>query len=417
VGKNQAYVYNPFKSPAILSIATGIRGLERGLERVLGNIRTVASLEIESAAIINLVAQMEQGLVDPHPIFTNAKTFQPKPFHKRIHGIVAGYPCQPFSLQGNRRGESDPRHLWPAVEHTMFTTGSLFGYFENVDDHLSLGFNTVYKRLRRLGYAVEAAVVSAEEVGAPHERSRLFILALEHSHVRIIRDIWKHNPEEFAFITRSSELKLGDANSLLSGGKFGSIPGTKEANDGKENQREWSGDESEYTGEAMADTTGPGLAIGGGPSTWREDQTTERSGSIEREDVADTDSRRSGTGSEQPGRKEGTNTTGSSTGSEVADANRSGSGQDPEPSELWPEGFIESPIHRWAGSTGEHYWPAGPGPQQFPWEEPRAIVGSLGFKVDGYNFREDFLRMLGNSVVEQAAAEAFIICLSKFLNV
>jgi DNA (cytosine-5)-methyltransferase 1 len=109
------YVDHPFKSPAVLSLCTGMRGLERGLERAIGPTRTVAYVEIEAFIIENLVRQMEQGVLAPTPVWTNLKTFPAEQFHNKIHGITGGYPCQPFSVAGKRAGTEDPRHLWPSI--------------------------------------------------------------------------------------------------------------------------------------------------------------------------------------------------------------------------------------------------------------------------------------------------------------
>ena len=83
----------------VLSLCYGSGGLETGVNAVIP-IRTVAYVEIEAFQIFNLVAAMEAGVVDPAPIWTNLKTFNGKPFHNKIHGIIGGYPCQGES---NRR--------------------------------------------------------------------------------------------------------------------------------------------------------------------------------------------------------------------------------------------------------------------------------------------------------------------------
>ena len=59
------------------------------------------------------------------------------------------------------------------------------------------------------------------------------------------------------------------------------------------------------------------------------------------------------------------------------------------------------------------YWPARPGEPQFEWEEARTIEPRMGSTINGYNFREDLLRALGNSVVEQQAEFAFIDLMNK----
>lgn len=61
-------------------------------------------------------------------------------------------------------------------------------------------------------------------------------------------------------------------------------------------------------------------------------------------------------------------------------------------------------------------WPARPGQVQLEWEAPRTIESGMGCTIDGYNFREDLLRALGNSVIEQQAEYAFRDLIRKHLN-
>lgn len=163
----------------IISFCTGIQGLERGLKRAGIAIQPVCYVEIESFINENLVSGMEQGLVDEAPIWSNAKTFDGHPFRGMVHGFIGGYPCQPFSLAGQRRGIEDPRHLYPHLERHIRTVGPVWCFFENVVGHLTLGFPEVHQSLSKLGYDVEVGIFTAEEVGAPHKRERLFILAIK----------------------------------------------------------------------------------------------------------------------------------------------------------------------------------------------------------------------------------------------
>lgn len=91
--------------------------------------------------------------------------------------ITAGYPCQPFSNAGQRKGEDDPRHLWPEVLQAIRNLRPRYAILENVRGHLTLGFDSVLKDLASIGYDAEWSIVRASEVGAPHQRARLYIVA------------------------------------------------------------------------------------------------------------------------------------------------------------------------------------------------------------------------------------------------
>ena len=116
----------------------------------------------------------------PTPIWTDLKTFNAHRFRNRLFFLLAGYPCQPFSYAGRRRGSEDPRHLWPHCKETIRATNTPFVWLENVRGHITLGFEEVAQDLHDMGYGVEAGIFSAEEVGAPHRRERLFIFAYAH---------------------------------------------------------------------------------------------------------------------------------------------------------------------------------------------------------------------------------------------
>jgi site-specific DNA-cytosine methylase len=161
----------------LLSLFSGYGGLELGLRRAVAGLRTVAYVEVEAFACANLVAKMEAGLLDPAPVWTDIKTFDARAFRERIHIVTAGYPCQPFSSAGKRRGKEDPRYLWPHIERIVRTIRPAWCFFENVEGHLKIGFDDVYRSLRKMGYKVEAGLFSAAEAGAPHRRKRLFVLA------------------------------------------------------------------------------------------------------------------------------------------------------------------------------------------------------------------------------------------------
>jgi len=96
---------------------------------------------------------------------------------ERVDLICGGYPCQPFSTSGHRRGSDDVRHLWPRFRDAIRILRPRYVLAENVAGHLSLGFDQVLADLAELGFDVEWSTVSACSMGAPHMRDRLYILA------------------------------------------------------------------------------------------------------------------------------------------------------------------------------------------------------------------------------------------------
>jgi DNA (cytosine-5)-methyltransferase 1 len=91
--------------------------------------------------------------------------------------VAAGYPCQPFSQAGKRLGKADPRHLWPEVARVVRDVRPSLVFLENVAAHVRLGLDSVLGDLASLGFNAEWTVLGARDVGAPHRRDRLWILA------------------------------------------------------------------------------------------------------------------------------------------------------------------------------------------------------------------------------------------------
>ena len=151
------------------SLFSGIGGLDLGLER----------------AGMNVIWQSE---IDPYACRVLSKHWPEVPNHGDIKTInwgnvvrpdviCGGYPCQPFSNAGKRRGEDDPRHLWPWVRDAISELRPRYAILENVRGHLSMGGLTVIGELASIGYDAEWRVVSAASVGANHRRDRIIIVA------------------------------------------------------------------------------------------------------------------------------------------------------------------------------------------------------------------------------------------------
>ncbi|WP_084922276.1 DNA cytosine methyltransferase [Prescottella equi] len=90
--------------------------------------------------------------------------------------LTGGYPCQPFSAAGKRKGTDDERHLWPYVREAIRVLRPRYAVLENVAGHRSLGFDRVLGDLAEDGMHVRWTSLRASDIGAPHHRERLFIL-------------------------------------------------------------------------------------------------------------------------------------------------------------------------------------------------------------------------------------------------
>ena len=91
--------------------------------------------------------------------------------------ITAGYPCQPFSFAGERRGTEDDRHIWPYILSIIQAKRPAWCVFENVYGHVSMGLDEVLSDLELESYSVRPFIVPACATDAPHRRDRVWIIA------------------------------------------------------------------------------------------------------------------------------------------------------------------------------------------------------------------------------------------------
>ncbi len=168
-----------------LSLCTGLGGLDLGLLAVVRDLIPVAYVEREAFAIAHLVAAMEAGELPPAPIHPDLLRFPWEKYRGLVDLVSGGFPCQPFSTSGSKRGVDDPRHLWPRIRDGLRVVAPVVAFFENVNGIVgakSPGFHSVLHHvltdLEGLGYRAAARCATAEEVGAPHIRRRWFILAV-----------------------------------------------------------------------------------------------------------------------------------------------------------------------------------------------------------------------------------------------
>jgi len=90
--------------------------------------------------------------------------------------LSCGYPCQPFSVAGTQKGETDPRHIWPYIFRIIAQRRPTWVVCENVYGHIRLGLDKVLTDLETEGYTTRTFIVPACSINAPHKRDRLWIL-------------------------------------------------------------------------------------------------------------------------------------------------------------------------------------------------------------------------------------------------
>ena len=155
------------------SLFSGIGGLDLGLERA--GMEVIWQSEIDPYC--NKVLKKHWPEVINHG---NIKDIDWGTV-KRPDIVCGGYPCQPFSTAGKRKGTDDPRHLWPWVRDAISALRPKYAILENVRGHLSMGGLQVIGELAEIGYDAEWRVVSAAGLGAPHRRERIIIVAYPNS--------------------------------------------------------------------------------------------------------------------------------------------------------------------------------------------------------------------------------------------
>lgn len=158
----------------VLDLFSGIGGISLGLERT-GGFETVAFCEIDPFCRKVLAKHWPDV-----PCFEDVTKLRGEDVGD-VDAICGGYPCQPFSHAGKRRGKEDDRHLWPEMRRLVEELGPSFVLGENVAGHITMGLDDVLSDLESLGYACRAFVIPACAVDARHRRDRLWILAVANS--------------------------------------------------------------------------------------------------------------------------------------------------------------------------------------------------------------------------------------------
>jgi len=312
--------------------------------------------------------------------------------------LTGGYPCQPFSHAGNRKGTDDERHLWPHVLRALSEMGPRLAILENVRGHLTLGFDTVLADLAQLGWSAEWGIVRASDAGAPHQRARLFILAYPEG------DGWHERwPESAGIIRRSNAAQCSDG--IPTDASSGQQPGPASNGNGLRLAAERSyGVTADASGERYGGRQDLGVVggMGAAPDVIRWQTGTPRQVVGDRSAQNATHATRSKRTDAQP--------------EHLCEASE----QTAEPRERVAWGDYGPAIQRWSDIIGRPApSPTEPRPNGEPRLAPRFVEWMMGLP-DGWVTdpaigisRNHQLKALGNGVVPQQAALALSLLLPR----
>ena len=187
--------------------------------------RTVCAVEWEPYAASVLVARQNDGVLPPFPIWDDVCTFDGNPWQGIVDVVSGGFPCQDISVAGRGAGiEGERSGLWSEMSRIIGEVRPRFVLVENSPALTHRGGVRVIADLASMGYVCKWGVVGASDVGAPHKRERVWIVA----HADSMR---KPQPQggkqdQRRRISDSGE-SLADANRLHEQGVFSGVTDSK----------------------------------------------------------------------------------------------------------------------------------------------------------------------------------------------
>jgi DNA (cytosine-5)-methyltransferase 1 len=162
----------------VMELFAGIGGLSLGLERA--GMRVVGQVEIDP--LCRRVLARHWPEVPRHDDVRTALGWWGSRARPAVRVVAGGFPCQPFSEAGRRRGVADERWGWPWMADVIRELRPGYVVVENVPGLVrdSEAFGWLLGDLHALGFDAQWSVVPACAVGAPHTRSRMFLVAHTH---------------------------------------------------------------------------------------------------------------------------------------------------------------------------------------------------------------------------------------------
>ena len=140
--------------------------------------RTVCAVEWESYPASVLCARQNDGLLPPFPIWDDVQTFDGKPWRGIVDVVSGGFPCQDISVAGNGDGLDGERSgMWREMARIIGEVRPRYAFVENSPMLVTRGLERVLADFTAMGYDSRWGVVSAADIGANHQRRRIWIVA------------------------------------------------------------------------------------------------------------------------------------------------------------------------------------------------------------------------------------------------
>ena len=158
----------------VLDLFSGIGGFSLGLE--WAGMSTVAMCE-KDPYCRKILAKHWPDLT----IHEDIRNLDGKKYRNSIDLVAGGFPCQPFSVAGKRKGSDDDRHLWPEMRRVIQEAKPRWVIGENVFGFINMALDDVQADLEREHYEVRKFVLPAVAVDARHRRDRIILIAYSNS--------------------------------------------------------------------------------------------------------------------------------------------------------------------------------------------------------------------------------------------
>jgi DNA (cytosine-5)-methyltransferase 1 len=142
--------------------------------------RTVCAVEWEAYPASVLCARQNDGILPPFPIWDDVQTFDGKPWRGIVDVVSGGFPCQDISISGKGDGlEGQRSSMWYEMARVVSEVRPRYVFVENSPVLTIRGGVRVIADLTQMGYDTRWTVMGAADVGAPHKRDRMWILATD----------------------------------------------------------------------------------------------------------------------------------------------------------------------------------------------------------------------------------------------